>query len=195
MPKSGYISPSQFKQIMTCDTKGNWPGKTAISLVDEIVIGLLGVESNEIQSDALDHGNAYETEAIEAYELFNFCSVQKQTDTIYHPKYNFICGHVDGLVGTEKVLEIKCPYNPINHYRNIKESAQLTKLYYPQTQGYLWITGRHKLDFVSYSPHFPERLQLHITTVERDEIFIQELEEKCLKFWGIVQTEFDKIRD
>jgi hypothetical protein len=57
----------------------------------------------------------------------------------------------------------------------------------PQIQGGLWITGRRWWDFVSYDPRMPERFQLYVQRVERDQAYIDNLEREVRKFLAEVE--------
>ena len=87
-------------------------------------------------------------------------------------------GSPDGLVGEEGMIEIKCPYLPANHARNLllQTPEALRKAhpeYYAQMQGNMLATGRKWCDFVSYDPRVQNApLMLSILRIERDEEYI-----------------------
>lgn len=187
-----HLTPSQFKKIMTFDAKGNYPSKTALSYVDEIVLGFLGVERDEITAASLEHGKELEPFAIQRYQEETLAIVTPCTGTVFHPELKYVCGHLDSYVGKEGILETKCPWNPVNHLQNILDKKQIDD-YIWQIQGYLWITGRKWCDFVSYDLRFPEHLQIVIHRVDRDEELISKLAEFIPKFWIKVQERLSKI--
>ena len=80
------------------------------------------------------------------------------------------------------MIEVKCPINPLNHFKNIMYAEQYEKLYKWQIQGYLWITGRHWCDFVSFDPRLLQgenwALCCHVVRIERNEAEILEIERK-----------------
>ncbi len=57
-----------------------------------------------------------------------------------------------------------------------------------------FITGALWTDFVSYHPDFPERLQLCIVRVLRDEKAMAQHEAELRKFLAEVQTEYDALK-
>lgn len=185
MNKQGLITPSGFADMMTRGRgkDADW-GKTALAYAQRVALERLGVEIPEINSWALEHGNLYEPVAIEAYED-KLGVVVIQPQPLVHPTLSFVGGTPDGLIGDDGLLEVKCPYNPANHLANLTNNEQLDQ-YKWQIQGYLWITGRNWCDFVSYSPHFPDALKLHVYRIERDEEMISQLEERCVAFNQIV---------
>jgi len=177
----GTLSPSGFKKILTGGRGGEEFGKTARGYAKDVVMRMMGVESPELNTFPIRWGNENEPFAREVYEIDNVCTVE-QPERIFHPEYDFISGEPDGLVGNDGIIEIKCP-NSNNHFDNLISGKQIDK-YMPQMQGYLWITGRQWCDFVSYDPRFPEKHQLSVYRIERDDEFILTLEEKCVKFWN-----------
>jgi len=102
-------------------------------------------------------------------------------DVIHHPVLDFVSGTPDGLIGDDAIIEVKCPYNPVNHLANLREGAQI-KDYYWQIQGYLWLTGRAVCWFVSYDPRFPEATRLAVHKVERNQEDIDRLAERVVEF-------------
>ena len=64
-----------------------------------------------------------------------------------HPQYEWMGGSPDGLIGTDGIVEIKCPYNQ----RWAKLEGNLSLSYYLQCQLLLWSYGRTWLDFVMHA--------------------------------------------
>jgi hypothetical protein len=99
----------------------------------------------------------------------------------------------DGLIDLDGVLEIKAPtlathleyiYLPVN---------TCPSEYIPQIQGEMWIAEREWCDFVSYNPEFPERLQIVIRRVFRDDVYIAKLETEVIKFMNEVTEALNKL--
>ena len=198
MPKSGNITPSQFKKIMTnprtkkARENGEW-SQTAITYANELVLDRLGVQREEISAAALEWGNTWEPIAIERYEDETGTFPISVEHSIHHPEFEYVCGKPDGLVLDDGIIEIKSPFNPLNHLANI-ETAEQYKLYKYQIQGYLWITGRSWCDFVSYDHRFPESMQIAIHRIERDHGMIDELQEKIIKFEQLICEKVEKFK-
>ena len=162
----GKLSPSGFARMMTNGRAKDTLGKTATEYANQIVLERLGVEIPEPWSKAIEWGNEWEEHAVAAYEAKTGQMVIP-TGRIEHPEVPYVAGTPDGLIGDAGILEIKCPYNPMNHLGNLRESQQLSDYMY-QIQGYMWITNRHYCDLVSFDPRFNGDLKLHIMTVQRD---------------------------
>ena len=159
-------------------------GKTAISYAEEVVQRMIGVEIDQYVSYEMQWGIDHEPMAIESYEISRMVSVSARNPQvrITHAKYDFISGEPDGLVGDSGLVEVKCP-NESNHFKNLLNGEQISQYMY-QIQGYMWLTGRDWCDFVSFHPNYPERYQLSVNRVVRDDDIISELEERCVQFWN-----------
>jgi hypothetical protein len=196
MPHLGCITPSRFGNMMSHGQKKDelW-GKTAMSYAYELAMNReFGVYKPDLDGVmAIEHGNMYEIYAIQAYEERNITQITPVTEPMFHPELPYVCGEPDGLIGTDGLVEIKCPFNPLNHLSNLLDASQ-DKDYRYQTQGYLWITGRKWYDFVSYSPEYPEPYHLAVHRFERDEAIITELYDRVVAFEAIVQGVQERIR-
>ncbi len=192
MPKPGYFTPSKFKEAMTNGRGKDTPGQTAIDYAHEIAMQRLGVVAPEVTAPALDWGNEYEDLAINTYQLDQLCEVERVIDPLVHPDYYFVAGTPDGMIGTDGLVEVKCPYNPKNHLLNIVDGAQI-KQYNPQMQGYMWITGANWCDFVSFDPRYPDQLKIKIIRIERDQEYIDRLAERIVYLDGIASEIVEKL--
>jgi hypothetical protein len=64
-----------------------------------------------------------------------------------------------------------------------------------QVQGQLWITGRAYCDFVSFDPRMPKELALYVQRVERDDIFIANLDSEVRQFLAEVDDLERQLRE
>jgi len=193
MSRPATLSPSQFKKVMTNGRGSDSFGKTASTYAEEVAMRYCGLPIDEFTSYDIQRGIEMEPFAVGEYEKKYMVEVYGK-ERIFHPEYDFISGEPDGLVGDDKVIEVKCP-NSKNHFANLMAGEQL-ELYKYQIQGYLWLTGRSVCDFVSYNADYPEDLQLSVHTVERNNDMISELEERCIKFWDeLVKPKIKEIAE
>lgn len=194
MPNAGFLSASKFEQLMKpTDLKKGVYGDGCMTLAYEISLARLGVELPEAYGAALDWGNEHEWSAIEAYKELKLCDVARP-EFIPHPSIAHVGGTPDGLVGSTGVVEIKCPYNPIYHARNRATAEQYHDQYKAQCQGYLWITNREWVDFVSFDPRYPENLQLSVHRFERDQEYIDLLASRVQGFLPIIENTLNQIK-
>jgi hypothetical protein len=177
MPKNGFISASMAKAVLTEGRKKDeLYGQTFLSEAKKVGAAMIGwdvsVDISHIPS--VQHGNEYEHEAIQVYQNRKLVEVHSQQEW-----QQTECGRMgctpDGLVGTDGMIEVKCPL-PHNHLDNLLENAQLST-YIGQIQFSLMVTGRAWCDFISYDPFAPEALRLHVYRVQRDEELSKNL--KC----------------
>lgn len=166
LKRAGCFTASRASALMA-QGRGGQPsatrGRLLVTLALERVVGPLETYRNA----AMERGQALEAEARDAYGFAQGVAVD-EADFILHPSVPMCGCSPDGMLGDDGVLEIKCPDNPEKHLEAIRSGAH-AKEYALQVQHQLWVTGRKWADVVSYDPRFPERLQLAVTRVERDE--------------------------
>ena len=99
----------------------------------------------------------------------------------------------DGLIGDNSGFEVKCP-NESTHFEYLKLTHNPPSVYISQVQGCMYVTGRDSWYFASYSPNFPPELQLHYFMVERDNDYIQRLEDELFRFNFDVKKTVEEMR-
>ena len=143
-------------------------------------------------NEAMQWGKDNESQARMAYEVQSGNFVD-QVAFVDHPTIAWFGCSPDGLVGSEGLVEIKCP-NSKTHWETFKTKTVPGK-YVIQMQTQMACTMRNWCDFVSFDPRFPERSQLFVTRVQRDEAFIQEvLEPEVMKFLEEVAKEVQLMK-
>ena len=137
-------------------------------------------------NDAMAWGTATEPQARVDYEVKTGNFVD-QIAFVEHPTIEWFGCSPDGLVGNDGLIEIKCP-NSATHWATIKDKKPPNK-YVIQMQTQMACTNRQWCDFVSFDPRMPERSQLFICRVERDQTMIDEIEAEVMKFLSEVESE------
>jgi len=100
---------------------------------------------------------------------------------------------LDGHVGDfEGLIEIKSP-RTANHLANLRSGTVPSK-YMPQVMHNLWVTGAAWCDFVSFDPRLPERLQMSITRVNRDDVDLVAYATKVRQFLDEVELEVSSLK-
>ena len=135
---------------------------------------------------AMEWGTATEPQARVAYEVASFNFVD-QVPFIDHPTIDWFGCSPDGLVGSDGLIEIKCP-NSATHWSYVKEGKPPQK-YIIQMQAQMSVTGAKWCDFVSFDPRMPERSKLLIINVPRDPEFILYMETEINQFLSEVEAE------
>ena len=160
-------------------TKTGYGASRANLMAELICERLTGQPAPTFVSAAMQHGTETEPEARDAYCFYTSNQVE-QVGLIRHPKIEQSHASPDGLIGDDGMLEIKCP-QPAAHLETLT-SKQIPAKYVTQMMWQLACSGRQWVDFVSYSPSFPENMRLFIKRVTRDEARIKELESEVAAF-------------
>ncbi len=122
----------------------------------------------------MEYGTDTEPVARLMYQLVTGNEVKKSG--IYVIEGKNACASLDGEIGTDGLLEIKC-----RELANHVESLALNKVpdqYYKQIQFQLWVTNRQWGDYCSYADEMPDNAQLFIQRVQRDEDVIADIVER-----------------
>lgn len=137
-------------------------------------------------NEAMQWGKDNEAQARVAYEVRSGNFVD-QIAFVDHPLISGFGCSPDGLVDSDGLVEIKCP-NSRTHWETIK-SGEIPKKYQIQMQVQMACTGRLWCDFVSFDPRMPERSQLFIKRLPRDNQFISDIENEVQQFLDEVKAE------
>lgn len=161
----GIPTASNFSRILT---PGGKLSASADAYMHELIAErMLGVPLNTESADFMERGKALEAQAVSWYEL------QRDVDT----EAVGLCTTDDGrlgaspdrLVGTDGGLEIKCP-SPAVHVGYMLDGG-ISRKYWPQVQGALWITERRYWWTLSYHPD----LRPALVRVARNDEYIEAL--------------------
>ena len=149
------------------------------------------LDYRELNTKEVKWGEQYEDEARTVYE----CVTGNQVDLCGFIPYNdYFGGSPDGLVGSDGMIEIKCPYEGriFVKYLLLEKPDDLKKLkrvYYTQIQGNLLATGRKWCDFVAYDPRVQNKdLAINILRIDRDDSYIAECVEQLEKANNYMNT-------
>lgn len=166
----GHCTASRFADAMDFLKKGGEGAKRAAYRMELVIERLTGHSAEHYVSDYMQWGIEQEPAARMAYEAHTGAMVI-ETGFRHHPTIARCGGSVDGLVGEDGMIEIKCPATGTH----IKTLLGAPCDHLPQIQGYLWITGRKWCDFVSFDPRLPDGLQLFVQRIARDDAYIADL--------------------
>jgi putative phage-type endonuclease len=158
-------------------------------LVCERMTGTVG---ESFTNAAMQWGTETEPLARAAYEAHADVLVD-EVAMITHPTIEASGASPDGYVGSEGLLEIKCP-NTATAIDTLLSQSVPSK-YIPQIQWQLACTGRQWCDFCSFDPRLPTELQLFVKRVPRDDAYIQMLEEEVKKFLTELDGKITKLNE
>ena len=162
-------------------SRGNYLIKLAIQRVT-------GQIEESYTNDAMQWGIDNEDQARVAYEVASGNFVD-QVGFVDHEIIDWFGCSPDGLVDDDGLVEIKCP-NSATHWEYFK-TKEVPKKYFIQMQAQMSCTGRKWCDFVSFDPRMPERSQLLIIRVPRDNTFIDLMEAEVMEF--LIEV-FDEVQ-
>jgi putative phage-type endonuclease len=175
----------------TARIKNGW-GASRDNLMATLVCERLTGKSVEgFTNAAMQWGTDHEPEARSAYE-FELGVTVTEVGFIDHPTIDMAGASPDGLVGTEGLLEIKCPETK-GHIETLL-SKKVPEKYIKQMQWQMACTGRQWCDFVTYDPRMPQELQIWALRVLRDDKLIAELEKEARLFLAELDEKVSALR-
>lgn len=186
----GRATASRFYDVMTTIRSGE-PAARKNYRAELAAERLTGARQDSFTSSAMIWGTETEPLARLRYSLATGNEVE---ECGFFAHETIMAGaSPDGLIGTDGLLEIKCP-NSATHIATLRKQ-DVPYQYYWQVMGQIWITGRDWCDFVSFDPRMPPNAQLFIKRVFRDEERISDLESTVKDFLESVELEVNFIRN
>lgn len=176
--RAGSLGASRLHDAIA-RTKTGYGASRANLMAELICERLTGVPAEKFISQAMQHGTETEPEARDAYCFYTGNTVE-QVGLIRHPRIEQSHASPDGLIGDDGMLEIKCP-QPAAHLETLT-SQEIPARYITQMMWQMACTGRQWVDYVSYSPSFPENMRLFVKRIPRDDKRIAELESEIASF-------------
>ena len=134
----------------------------------------------------MEWGIEHEQFARAAYEVQADVMVET-AGFVLHSTIDRFGASPDGLVGSEGLIQIKCP-NTATHLSWLM-SGVIPVEHMPQMLAEMSCTQRAWVDFVSYDPRLPEHLQLFVRRFARDAKLIAVLEREVENF----NTQIDEL--
>jgi putative phage-type endonuclease len=114
-----------------------------------------------------------------------------ETGFVKHPLIQWFGASPDGLVGTDGLVEIKCPRST-THLEYIQAKKPPSK-YVPQMLAQLSCTQRKWVDFVSFDDRFPVHLQLFVVRFEPSAEELEKFESKVKEFLNEVNNLMEQL--
>lgn len=188
----GKFTASGMPDLMTTGRGKERFGRTAINYILKIAAerdmtseGLEMYLDDQVKKEFRQTiwGNTHESDArVEASNLIQ-CEIKEVTFAKCQDAWlsDFFGGSADGVTEAGIPVEIKCPYDPIIHERNLQ--LKLTGIdakhdYYAQMQAHMINFNADKCYFVSYDPRRSEARRVCVIEVNRDQDYINEMAER-----------------
>lgn len=191
--RAGKITGSRFNDILPGKRGGYL--KSRQDLMDQMIVEeLTGSPIESFGNRATGWGHDCEPSAISAYEE-KYHDVE-QTGFIEHcnDKLSSRVGcSPDGLIcDTFGIIEIKCPFNSINH---LNSALAMPEKHMAQVQGNMWVTDTHWCDFISFDPRMPEPYKMIVHKILKDEKYWYTLEGEVYKFLEEFEAKLKSIKE
>jgi len=186
----GKVTASRVADILA-KTKTGPSASRQNYLIELALQRTTGIIQESYSNSAMEWGTQTEPQARVAYEVRTNNFVD-QLAFVDHPSIDWFGCSPDGLVSDRGLVEIKCP-NSTTHWEYFKFNRPPQK-YVIQMQAQMAVTNRDWCDFISFDPRMPERSQLLIVRVDRDDAFIAEMEEQIKQFLSEVEVEVNLMK-
>ena len=173
-------------------TKSGW-GASRKNYAAQLIVERLTGQPQDMTyvNDAMLWGTQQEPAARLMYEFETDCTVE-QVGMVIHGSINNALASPDGLVGSDGLIEIKCP-NTATHIETLL-GEQIPGKYVLQMQWQLQCTGRDWCDFVSFDPRVPPEMSLWIKRYHSDEGLGETLEAEVHAFLGEIEKTVEQLR-
>lgn len=185
----GKVTASKLADVMS-KGRGKAPSKTRESYMFQLAAEIMtGAPVETFKSSAMEWGNLCEPQARAMYE-FEYCVDVEQVAFVEVSERFGVSP--DGLVGSNGLLEIKCPNTTTQLKRYL--GGVFDEAYKAQVQGQLLATEREWCDFVSFDPRINGVAQFFCVRVNRDDEYIKQLSEQIEIFTNELNELLGKLK-
>lgn len=187
----GKVTASRVADLMAT-TKSGYAASRDNLMAQLVVERLTGQQQDGYTSASMQWGTEQEPFARAAYEIATGQMVD-ECGFVPHPTIANAGASPDGLVGTDGLVEIKCP-NTAGMIDALLTQTVPGK-YNAQMQMQMACTGRAWCDYAVFDPRMPSKAQLFIKRVPRDPAFIQKMEAEIVKFLGELDAKVNQLKE
>jgi putative phage-type endonuclease len=187
--RCGKITASRIKDMMA---KARVPGEglRANYMMQLAVERATGRPAQTYQSKIMEEAHIWEPKARSWYQ-FVCSNTVEQVAFIEHPRLKLAGCSPDGLVGTDGMVEFKCPTH-VHHAAILKSGrAGLDPGYIKQVQFQMACAERQWCDYVSYNDDFPAHRQGLRIRIPREPILVADIEQAVREF----QVEVERLAE
>lgn len=177
--RTGRITASRVKDVMARLKNGAPASERKRYLIELVSERLTGMAAEHYVTPAMDWGSEQERHARAAYEVESGNEVDKVGMAI-HPNIPCFSASPDGSIGADGLFEAKCPTTP--KHLEWMLAGEVPDEHKDQCYAEMACWEREWVDFVSFDPRVPERHQLLIKRLPRDDKRIAEIEFAVAEF-------------
>jgi len=181
------LAPKAFAR-----TKSGWAASRQDIAFDIVAERISGFKKEVFVTEAMQWGIDQERSACELYEASKGIILEK-SGLYDHPRIDFLAASPDREIGTEGLLECKCPTTK-THIQWIYKGV-LPDDYKYQMLIQLACTGRKWCEFISYDPRVAEKQRLFVRRFEPADSEIKLAEEMAEDFLAEVEAIFQRVTE
>lgn len=187
----GHVTASNLHKVVRRTLKGEPYAYFHDYRAEVMLERLTGRAVDHFTSPAMDRGTLLEPEAALAYEMETGAKLAF-SDFVPHPAIEWFGASPDRLVGSDGLLEIKCP-GPKNHFDFLMTGIVPVE-YYWQVQAQMMCSQRLWTDVMFYNPDMPTHLQSKIVRVEKlDDAAEADTEAKVREFIAGIEADLKRL--
>lgn len=186
----GLVTASRLNDVMATLKTGGEAATRKNYRAQIIAERLTGTKADSFTNAAMQWGTDNEPIARALFEVSSGIDVE-QVGFVLHHEIKMTGASPDGLIGSDGLIEIKCP-NTATHIDYLLAGVAPSD-YHNQMLWQMECTVRKWCDFVSYDPRMPEDLQLFKVRFMRDEVRIEALRNGVIKFLSEVDDVLIKL--
>jgi putative phage-type endonuclease len=181
----GKVTASRIADVMA-KPRGVGGGGVRQNYMDQLILErLTGKRTEGFLSDSMAWGQSNEHRAREEYSRYRDIKVDL-VGFIDHPNIRWAGASPDGIVGSQGLLEIKCP-NTNNHLK-IVNSDKIPSRYVLQMMWQMCVMQRNWCDFVSYDPRLDDQRRMFVKRLTFDSIIVEQIESEVINFLSELET-------
>ena len=187
----GCVTASRTADVMAT-TKTGYSSSRANYMAQLITERLTQTPTEGFSTTAMQWGTDTEPQARMAYELMTGEAVV-ETGFVPHPTILGFGASPDGMVGSDGLIEIKCP-NSATHIETLLAEKVPSK-YMIQMQVQMMCCGRDWCDFVSFDPRMPADMSFWMQRVFADSPMQEDIATEVIKFLNDVEMKLQQLRE
>lgn len=188
--RCGKVTASKISDIMA-RTKSGYSASRANYMAQLIAERLTGTVAESYTNSAMQWGKDQEANAAAMYAFMRDCDLTT-VGLALHPTIDMSAASPDRLVGSDGLVEIKCP-NTATHLDTLL-GASIDGKYIKQMQWQMVCCERAWCDFVSYDPRLNAELQMFVSRVYRDNDMIAALEHEVRNFLIEIDEKIENLK-
>jgi len=189
--KIGKIGASKIADVTAKLRSGGYGASRATYRGELIAERLTGVASESFKTPAMQWGNEHEAMARSTYQ-FRTMHLVERVGCVLHPEIEDTLCSPDGLVGSDGLIEIKCPLTAT--HIDFVLGAKIPERYLLQMQWQLACTHRDWCDYVSFDPRLPDDLRFWCERIPRDDKLIKMLTDEVKGFVLELEAHIEALR-